>query len=618
MVTVAAGNGSAKKAAKSKAATPPEQQQATRETIESIVVAFLLAFMFRAFVAEAFVIPTGSMAPTLMGAHKDLFCEYCGYQFQASASSETDQETNAISDKVIVAAACPNCRGLNRLDLRGNPNHATFAGDRILVSKFDYVLGSPDRWDVFVFKFPNQARQNYIKRLVGLPGETLLIREGDVYVRKAASDPWEIARKPARKIHAMRRVVSDTGHPAPLLVKAGWPSLWQPVNDSSGWQVKHDVQSWNATLKAGSNPEVLRYYHFLPEFEAWEDILAGEQIEAPQPRQSRLVTDYLAYNTQQVFPRSRVYKSGSLREEIQSDSRIYDLAEKASGFRPASLLSTRGENWVGDLMGQFDVDIQSETGTVLVDLVEFGVRYQVAIDVATGEATLTATGDGVAEAFGDKLSTKGKSSISGAGSYRIEMSNFDDQIFVWVNGSLIDFDSSTAVDTWKFRSLDQRRPYYSDNDPLDAAPIGIGGQNVELTIQRAQVFRDIHYIAAQGSSFSEYSGNKAEVLEAVPDASVRRLLRWEDAIQAIYANPEWWAETDLFTLRRSREYQLEEDQYFPMGDNSAASSDARVWAGPKMVEGKYLLGKALLVFWPHTWNTPVPFTPNIARMRRIR
>ncbi|HBE66790.1 MAG TPA: signal peptidase I [Planctomycetaceae bacterium] len=553
-----------------------------------------------------------------MGAHKDLFCEYCGYQFQASASSETDQETNAISDKVIVAAACPNCRGLNRLDLRGNPNHATFAGDRILVSKFDYVLGSPDRWDVFVFKFPNQARQNYIKRLVGLPGETLLIREGDVYVRKAASDPWEIARKPARKIHAMRRVVSDTGHPAPLLVKAGWPSLWQPVNDSSGWQVKHDVQSWNATLKAGSNPEVLRYYHFLPEFEAWEDILAGEQIEAPQPRQSRLVTDYLAYNTQQVFPRSRVYKSGSLREEIQSDSRIYDLAEKASGFRPASLLSTRGENWVGDLMGQFDVDIQSETGTVLVDLVEFGVRYQVAIDVATGEATLTATGDGVAEAFGDKLSTKGKSSISGAGSYRIEMSNFDDQIFVWVNGSLIDFDSSTAVDTWKFRSLDQRRPYYSDNDPLDAAPIGIGGQNVELTIQRAQVFRDIHYIAAQGSSFSEYSGNKAEVLEAVPDASVRRLLRWEDAIQAIYANPEWWAETDLFTLRRSREYQLEEDQYFPMGDNSAASSDARVWAGPKMVEGKYLLGKALLVFWPHTWNTPVPFTPNIARMRRIR
>ena len=41
---------------------------AVRETIESIVVALVLAFLFRTFEAEAFVIPTGSMAPTLMGA----------------------------------------------------------------------------------------------------------------------------------------------------------------------------------------------------------------------------------------------------------------------------------------------------------------------------------------------------------------------------------------------------------------------------------------------------------------------------------------------------------------------------------------------------------------------
>ena len=44
---------------------------AIRETIESVVIAFVLAFLFRTFEAEAFVIPTGSMAPTLMGRHKD-------------------------------------------------------------------------------------------------------------------------------------------------------------------------------------------------------------------------------------------------------------------------------------------------------------------------------------------------------------------------------------------------------------------------------------------------------------------------------------------------------------------------------------------------------------------
>jgi hypothetical protein len=62
---------------------------------------------------------------------------------------------------------------------------------------------------------------------------------------------------------------------------------------------------------------------------------------------------------------------------------------------------------------------------------------------------------------------------------------------------------------------------------------------------------------------------------------------------------------------------LEDGQYFPMGDNSAASSDARAWYGHNYVEEKFLLGKALLVFWPHTWNAPVPFTPNFARMGLI-
>ena len=47
-------------------------QENGRETFESIVVAFVLAFLFRAFEAEAFVIPTGSMAPTLLGRHKDV------------------------------------------------------------------------------------------------------------------------------------------------------------------------------------------------------------------------------------------------------------------------------------------------------------------------------------------------------------------------------------------------------------------------------------------------------------------------------------------------------------------------------------------------------------------
>ena len=65
---------------------------AIRETIESVVIAFVLAFLFRTFEAEAFVIPTGSMAPTLMGRHKDLDCPKCGCPYQVSASEEVDAD----------------------------------------------------------------------------------------------------------------------------------------------------------------------------------------------------------------------------------------------------------------------------------------------------------------------------------------------------------------------------------------------------------------------------------------------------------------------------------------------------------------------------------------------
>ncbi len=201
----------------------PPNPYVVRETVESIIVAFILAFLFRAFVAEAFVIPTGSMAPTLMGAHKDTVCEHCGALYQSTASSEFDNENrNSYTDYVAVASTCAMCRATNAFDLAGQANHATFSGDRILVSKFDYLFRDPKRWDVFVFKYPEEARMNYIKRLVGLPGEHLQIEGGDVYTRGEPSEPWRLARKPADKALAMMQVVSDTKHlPKDLVAVAG-------------------------------------------------------------------------------------------------------------------------------------------------------------------------------------------------------------------------------------------------------------------------------------------------------------------------------------------------------------------------------------------------------------
>ena len=152
--------------------------QSARETVESIVVAVILAFLFRGFVAEAFVIPTGSMAPTLQGRHMDVVCAECGYQYRTGASVENDDFGPARGE--VTHTRCPICRYTMQLDKEGDVNQRSFNGDRILVSKFAYQFREPRRWDVIVFKYPGNAKVNYIKRLVGLPGETLRIQHGDI------------------------------------------------------------------------------------------------------------------------------------------------------------------------------------------------------------------------------------------------------------------------------------------------------------------------------------------------------------------------------------------------------------------------------------------------------
>ncbi len=131
----------------------PIKQDSWRETVESIVVAFVLAFLFRGFEAEAFVIPTGSMAPTLYGRHKESDCEQCGFHILIGASDEIDDDTGYFSsNKRIETAICPNCRFEN--DVRNAP---VFKGDRILVNKFPYEFSDPERWDVPVFKYPEKT-----------------------------------------------------------------------------------------------------------------------------------------------------------------------------------------------------------------------------------------------------------------------------------------------------------------------------------------------------------------------------------------------------------------------------------------------------------------------------
>jgi signal peptidase I len=115
---------------------PQAVRTAIVETLDACLFAALLSLVIITFVVQAFYIPSGSMEPTLM------------------------------------------------------------IDDRILVAKFEYRLGSPHRGDVIVFRYPLNPQRDFVKRVIGLPGDRVRLRDGVVYIGNQAVSEKSYTIKP--------------------------------------------------------------------------------------------------------------------------------------------------------------------------------------------------------------------------------------------------------------------------------------------------------------------------------------------------------------------------------------------------------------------------------------
>jgi signal peptidase I len=574
------------------AATPPAlppKKENIKETIESILVAFILAFVFRAFVVEAFVIPSGSMAPTLMGAHLRMRCQECGYDFQVNFPNDTNNPaaltipsfTGPVRERdrfgrempagrtydSALAMHCPNC-GF-KVPKAGVPaeqsalNTPVHYGDRILVLKYLYLLQRPERWDVVVFKTPDTRgssspdswfTQNYIKRLIGLPGEELMLLDGDVYVRNIGETAWRVQTKPRTAQEALWRVVYDNDF-YPSQQRRKWANPWQQ-GAGTGWKAEGRI----ITFDNAAGPGVLA---FNPE---------------ANPGTFPL-TDWLPYN------------------ETRSAGNYPNIGENHYGTEPYG--DGRVMRWnVSDLKLRFQYLRKSGDGPLRATMTKLDDKFTAELTKDTARLTRTKP-DGSTALIGEAKLPAGDRPVL------VELTNADYQVKLRIDDSdvVVSSPQQYAPDVDALLEMHDRRERLRDGG--DAIRAVFKRAHVEIVAERQQcelshvgLWRDVYYTPNYGPGSRIQHGN--------PGPSPLRLNRKGAGV---------------------------ENEYFVLGDNSILSGDARTWenavdlratedlyAESGRVPERFMLGKAFFVYWPAGFrpfaNSP-GVVPNFGQMRFI-
>jgi len=519
-----------------------------RAVVECCVYVLLAAGAMQTWFLEGLVVPCrvtgGSMAETLLGVHREVVCADCGYPFLCGSDA----------GPVPPRAACPNC-GYADNHLEPRPE---LRGDGTLIDRVSFAVRGPRRWEIVAFRRAGQADEVAVKRVVGLPGEMLQIRHGDVYA------DGRLQRKTLAEQRALALLVHDANY-EPMLPPLP-PSRWRaetigaPGDCGAGVSpasknCRRDARTtstesrWSAAGGRFSHPATpendgvdwLAYHH-------WRRLPVGQAF-LPAQESAERQTGMSA--PPRVPPRVPPRAPSNNTTVEYRESPVTDLC----GYNPSQPRREEDVHPVSDLLLSLRLVETFGQGVLVLRASDGSAEFQTQLqfDVEPPRYAVLQHGRPIPGAAGRiPLSSGGQT---------VEVSLIDRQF-------LLAFDGTTVV-AWPYS-----RPEPAPTPP--ASPLAIGVKGLGVVLGDVKIYRDVYYTHPIG-----------------PEA------RWG------LAEP----------------VRLADHEYFVLGDNSPVSEDSRSWPERGAVDAKLLVGKPLAVLYPAQdvewgqWHFQVP---NPGRMRYIR
>ncbi|MFT5324889.1 MAG: signal peptidase I [Planctomycetaceae bacterium] len=568
--------------------SPPDETSVFRQVIESLACLAVAVIVFRAFLLEGYIISTGSMAPSLLGYHKQVVCPDCKFEFAYGVAF--DRTTRAPSQ----LATCPNC-GQGGIDLKNVPRND---GDQLLVSKYAYLFNDPNRWEVVVFLNPNNPNQAYVKRVVGLPGETIYVRDGDVYI------DGRLQRKTMAEQRAIRIPVFDQKFQASGV---NWIPRWLTDPEWSNGDAVFAFNSAQGGERSGSNSGLhsgeysrqlsslawVRYFHW-PRLSPYSSQRDRASLETLQPGH---IADHYGYNqpvriseryrvndlmlaAQLDFSRQSVTDDGRGQIEVQQSGASNNGAEERDEF--VARLSCRKKQII------CRIDAESRMLEMWIVGSSAGEADRILTEGQPADAKVQLTEDWFKEALEFELSSFDRQATVAINGVELAALPLDDDLRDVPNGKLpgsLEGDlSKISVAGYASDSTlqaSERRPFngegFSDNDGVEQAAWTGGVDTVG-----ADYSQDLSMARSSDESLSPVAFGSRR--GSVQVSSVK-----------LYRDVHYTTENQRHATERP--LKLGDDEFFFLGDNSPVSLDSRGWVSP-VVPRRLLVGRPLVVHLP--------------------